>query len=498
MAATLDDLQTDVGSYIDLQQEVAADVLAEARTEFQDQMQAITTALSDIGGIEITQVSDPESLTYPDPFAPTPLNVSDIPEFDMTTFEDFGNDIDDIDGILDESYDTINGDVDVNIPALPSADDAPTISQQFVEAEYVSGLLDDVRSMLSSGLSGGSGISSSLESAIYARDRSRREEEHEKAAADITNLFSGRGFDLPTGAMAAALAQATNTKNRALEDQSRDVMVQQTALEQEYRKTVLNAITQLEQIEMTMHNSVQDRLLKADESRLAFLLEDWKISWERYKGLMDAAKIHAEVGKLVVDAKIQTNKNKADVNLARVEKYKADVAFAGMKIDKAVEAYAAEISEYETRLKKWQVDAETEGLEWKITDDQLNKKFQLALERAKWEFDEVKALRIETLNAAQTGAQLSAQVLASSLDSINTSVSLGLSGGLSEGHSFDETKHIQTAPNYNYTETHSIKHAWDADSSEITGPVPLIHHLREESTEVPEFEEDDPVIPEGP
>lgn len=77
---------------------------------------------------------------------------------------------------------------------------------------------------------GGTGLNPSVEAQIWQRDRDRVIAEGARVEAQTLGEFSGRGFSLPPGAMAARLASIKTAQLESLQASSRDAAIKQAEL----------------------------------------------------------------------------------------------------------------------------------------------------------------------------------------------------------------------------------------------------------------------------
>lgn len=118
--------------------------------------------------------------------------------------------------------DFIDLDYDIEpITTDPYAPDRPTSYDEYVK-EFIE---DDVDA-------GGTGLSTTVEQAIYDRDEARRELIDEARYQEALEGFSSLGWNIPPGALEGRLAEDRLEKTRADAEFSRDVMIKQAELAQ--------------------------------------------------------------------------------------------------------------------------------------------------------------------------------------------------------------------------------------------------------------------------
>lgn len=333
----------------------------------------------------------------------------------------------------------------VDIPAQPSDTDAPSDEVLFFEKDYLSGLLEDLKDSLKSGLVGGSGLSDSVEQALYDRDKLRREIESERQYDEVLYGFSSRGFALPPGALAAALQQAASERTRSLQDHSRDVMVKAAELEQENRKTVIQYATQVEGMLVGYHNSSQDRALDTQKTRLQMSLDVWTSTLDRYKNLMEAARISADILVAKSSAEADVNRSVAAVNSSRLESAKVENEINIATLEANASAFKAEVAAYEADVRAYEAKETTKVKAAEVSIQAALKDTEIRVKAAEVNIQAAIAVKSILLEAAKSGANVSAQVLASALNSVNAGVTYGFGGSYAyrASHNHDETKGIE-------------------------------------------------------
>lgn len=335
---------------------------------------------------------------------------------------------------------------DITIPDVDEGLDAPSTDVLFYEQNYISTVLSTLQDTIVADFAGGTGLSAEVEEAIYSRDADRRERESAKRVEEIQYNFVGRGFSVPQGALTSALQQEGNARTLALQDQSRDVMIQAATMEQENAKTNKQYAVQLESILLDSHNKVQDRVLKAEDLRLSSAIEVWKSSWERYRALMDVAKLEADIELGKLQATTSANNAIAQMNISKIEAAKAEIDLEVAKIDAEVKSFSASVDSFSSFVKAYEVEEGSSIRGFEANVKQVEAKASLEIKAAEANIQAVIAVRSLLLEAAKSGANVSAQALASALNSVNAAVSFGHHSSYSEtdSYSYDQTKGLES------------------------------------------------------
>lgn len=83
------------------------------------------------------------------------------------------------------------------------------------------------------------------EAALFARETARQNTIRAQAYTEITTFHSSAGFDIPPGAVAAKITEASNVSSITLSDSSAAIMAESARLAQAWNQTTLTASLQL-------------------------------------------------------------------------------------------------------------------------------------------------------------------------------------------------------------------------------------------------------------
>ena len=185
---------------------------------------------------------------------------------------------------------------------------------------------------------GGTGLEASVESDIYNRHLERVTDEIAKAQYDIENYFAARGFELPPGALAGALAELQQQTIRSNAEVSRDIAINQAELAQKNTHFIYEMGAKLESMlrdffthqanrsltaaQTVAENAVAVYNAKADNIRLQ--LDAYKTKAAVYESRVRAALTAIEVFK----AQVESAKVQADLQQNLVSIYTAQVGAA--------------------------------------------------------------------------------------------------------------------------------------------------------------------------
>lgn len=210
----------------------------------------------------------------------------------------------------------------------------PTNNFNYLEIVYQSDLLDSVKVKLAADLAvGGTGLGATAEAAIWDRAQDRQDELDEKLFDQTLEFFSSRGWNWPTGAMAARLAEAHNESRRSSEKLNNDILVQQSQLAYQNIKDTITSIIGLEQALIQHADTVANRSLEASKyvveaavnicnAQIAKL----NAAIERYKAIATVYETETRVQGLLLDfygKELASAELENQIGMTEVEKYKA-------------------------------------------------------------------------------------------------------------------------------------------------------------------------------
>lgn len=279
--------------------------------------------------------------------------------------------------------------------AIPTFDggDLPTVSlvEPSVTAyepgeQYTSALLGTLASSLASRIaSGGTGLSASVEQAIWDRAR-ERELRAVQDAIDGLERMEAMGFSLPTGVYLDSRIKIQTEYGKTQAGLSRDIAIKQAELELSNVQEALRTATQLESQLLDYTSKLEQRVFESARYATEAGVQIYTAKVEAYRALLDAyktkvqiyeAQIRGELAKVeAYRAQIAAEQAKAEINSALVQQFKvrADVAMSTVEVFKAqiqgllakaqieqvkVQAYGEQIRAYGAKANAF--TAEVEG-----------------------------------------------------------------------------------------------------------------------------------------
>lgn len=256
------------------------------------------------------------------PDAPSVL-LPDVPEFLALTTHSFGG-------------------VNLHEEWLEKLDDVPTLTllepapfQYSPGARYASQLLDNLKATLNARIQGGTGLAPAVEQQIWDRSRDRETQIALAREQEVLRSAEALGFPLPSGVLAAQLADARREYHDKLAGLSRDIAIKQAELEQanlqqatqlalQLESTLLDDAYKLEMLAFETAKTAADNAIAAHNAAI----EHFKAllaGYQAYAAAYDTV-IKAELNKVeVFKALLAAEQTKADINKSLVDRYRAEI-----------------------------------------------------------------------------------------------------------------------------------------------------------------------------
>lgn len=291
--------------------------------------------------------------------------------------------------------------VDLHVAFLTNLETVPTLSlvaptpfSYALGADYASTLLTTVKAKLLERLTGGSGIDTAVEQAIWDRARTRETQIGAANEADVARQSEALGWHLPAGVTAAQLRAAQQDTFDKLSTLSRDVAIKQADLEQANMKDTIASVMALESKLLDRALELEKLSFEASKMVAENALAIYNAQVDEFKALISAYQVYAAAYRAIIDgelakvevykAQLQGEETKATVNRSLVEQYKAQIeaglaqvkifeaqvsgAQARMQLEESklravgaeIQAYVAGINGETARLEAWKVGVQGE------------------------------------------------------------------------------------------------------------------------------------------
>lgn len=259
-------------------------------------------------------------------------------------------------------------------PGLPTFEDtgepvfdgaAPNVVMQWAETPYASPVLDALKAEILRQMAGGTGLHPDIEAALFARARSRDDEQARKALQEAVDLLASRGFELPSGVLAAQINATIESSRMAAGATNRDILVQASQLEQENLRNAVAQGIALETVLIQQHQQMVDRSFQAAKARLDAEVQLYGVAVQLFNARQSARSIAVEVFKARLSAalahleefraRIEAAKAAGDYNKVQAEIF-------GVRMDalrRRIEVYSAQMDAARTQadIERLRIDA---------------------------------------------------------------------------------------------------------------------------------------------
>jgi hypothetical protein len=264
--------------------------------EFIPEVASIPDLLIDNSGMPtITDITIPDPVTKPDVETPTLGDLLAIVLPDVPTV----------------SFPSISLTPPVYAISPPVAWDFTIKDILIMDEPFIQETIDRLTSNIKNG---GTGLSETVETAIFQRDLEREEQQVEDALDKVRTMWAKTGFSLPDGLLAASLSDIQKEYMNKMLDRSRNISIEQAKLEQ------INLFKSME-LSITLFDKLTDLLIRYEELSLKvqediakFANEYIELQIKTYISLVEVYKAKAQTYEVMVRGE-----------LAKVEVYKAQI-----------------------------------------------------------------------------------------------------------------------------------------------------------------------------
>jgi hypothetical protein len=223
-----------------------------------------------------------------------------------------------VEPLIDVTFEAVSG------PSVGSAPSAPgsAVPTYSAPSTYSSSLITSLASLLSTRLAGGTGLNSSVETAIWDRARDREAALAQANIDDAQRTAEGFGFHLPTGVLAAQVREAQRNLYDKSSDLSRQIAIKQAELEQ---SNMIDAVQKATTYEDTLTSILQRReqvavaVFQAEVEAFNAELNGFRAEVESYSAQVSADMKHweAEIAQLSAQQTYVLTAQKLNTEIAR-------------------------------------------------------------------------------------------------------------------------------------------------------------------------------------
>lgn len=327
---------------------------------------------------------------------------------------------------------------------------------------------------------GGTAMPQSVQDAEYARDVVRATQAKADSINSVIQVWSKRGFDLPTGDIEKKVLSTELEWMNARLDKSNAILVEVWKLEQANIHKAIEVGTAFEAKAMDYVNSMRNRALQTlienlniaikiitvELAKLEYRFKEFQIKYQvwdadnkvelekmqGYLGEMEGYK--AKLSGLLMKYNVLIENMKAGITyneeqlrefLGYVEMYKVDVGIGVTKAEIGMKAMTVEAATFDSIAKAYEVLG---SLDAKVYDANVQKAIaeaQVKLRNAEIEIGNYERTKTMILGTLSEIGKLAAQIMASSLTSVSAQASIAADGRASldyqysENHNYDDT-----------------------------------------------------------
>lgn len=310
----------------------------------------------------------------------------------------------------------------------------PDSSVLWTEPAYQAQLATTVKSILSSLLSGATGIAEDVERAIWERDRARLDATAGASVAEANDQWASKGFVLPPGTLIAQVLAITRENSNKVAQASRDVAIKQADLEQSNRQFAIGKALEFEKIFVDIFLAVTQRSFEiakyAVEAKIQIFnaqIAAFDVENKIFESQIAQARIGLEYAQAqisVYKTRIEAESLKASINKDLIAAFSAKIA----AFTSQVEAYRAIVQAATAKvdLQKMKVDlyrAEIDGVVAQVSE----KKAEFDAYSSRVDAEKAKA-SLEESNARVYTARVQAITSVAELQLKQTDAQIAVSG----------------------------------------------------------------------
>ena len=306
-------------------------------------------------------------------------------------------------------------------------------------------------------VSGATGLDATVEQGIYDREKARQEIEEDSIQQEIEDYNTG--FDLPTLAKAARLAEHANSRAMRLLDINGRISQSQAELAQKNSQFIINAAKELESVLRDFTNKRNDRSLDYAKAVAANAIAIYAESIRAYIATAEANKMYVEVQVENLKAVVEYNKGLISSFAAEAEVYGTVIEAKGKKNEAIIGAFEADVSGYEAETKALEASQTILIEEYKLKLQ--NGDIQLRKAIAEVEAG-LKAYEIESMlrrGVAGDMANIAMQSVASAYGMVNANIGLTHQTGRHESESFTHSE--SRGEDFNHSEGINESHNYE-------------------------------------
>ena len=398
---------------------------------------------TDIDPLELS-ISDFVQNDYGTPADPGAMDaLESIPSFDVTL-----GSLEDLPAI----------DTSELVPGTPPAEVNATID--WTEIVYSSDIYTDLLARVLADLTAGAtGLDATVEAEIWSRGQDRQLDINDKAYSEIEDYFSSRGLTLPSGIMAAQLAEATYESARNSTELNEKISISQAELAQNNSQFIITQSVILEQMLRDFTSKNSDRELAYEKAVADLILANYSEKVKAFVAVAEGQRIYVEAQVAVLRGVIEYNKGLIASYTGQVEAYSAYVNALASANKATVDSYLGEIQVFDVknRVKIALIASDIEIYKTEIDKADLDLREYIA--RIDGNVKGYVAEMGTKEEVVSSMAGIASQAVASALTSVNASASYGYNASESRGESWghNESRSEALSVQGSLSETHNYE-----------------------------------------
>ena len=315
--------------------------------------------------------------------------------------------------------------VDVDFTGIDLPADI-TVGLTWAEASLPSDVFTALKTQILADLIDGStGITATVEDAIYTRARNRQQAENLAQYNRVVNTIGNMHHSLPSGVSAALLADFGMAQMRQEADLEASIVENQAKLAQENRRAAIQGAINLDQLIRQTRDGESNRALDSAKALLDGTLKEYTEKIEAFKAIWDGKKAEVQAKAENVRAAVETNTGLINIYKAQVDAFGSAEDAIAKKNDSTIKALEQAIANAKNDLEAQIAEANalvaSYGSEMSIRE-----------------------------RIAEGRAQIASHCAIGLLSAANVSANVGYSGSESSSKSIQIGAHI--------SETHSAEH----------------------------------------
>lgn len=240
---------------------------------------------------------------------------------------------------------------------------APDNTFDFVPTQFSDALLDSTRARLQAMQQGGTGLPAAIEQALFARARDRDEAETQRALQEVWADAANRGFDAPTGAALARVAEVRQQAANRRAGLNRDILIRVHEVEIENIRFSVTQGIALVQVLTGLHIQYMELQLRAEQAAIQAAIDVLNANIAIFNAEQQAYSVDAQVFR----DRVAAARDQVDMYRTRVE---AEIAKNQINRD-TVQLYAESIRAENLLVERYRAFVDARRVQSEINEQSL-------------------------------------------------------------------------------------------------------------------------------